>query len=130
MRRSRLLLVGVAVAAAGAATSALTAGNTFDQTTSVVGYGEVTVTGIHVTAVTYNRLAADNGVLDTVEFATDHATSLAGVTATMTLKDSVAPTTNHTCAIGGTAPTQVITCQGDGAYFNDFETVGLTVGGA
>jgi hypothetical protein len=130
MRKSRVLLAGVAVAAAAVATSAFTAGNEFDQTTTVVGYGEVTVTGIHVTTVTYNRLAGDNGVLDNVVFATDHATSLAGVTATMTLKDPVAPTTNHTCAITGTAPTQVITCQGDGKIFDDFETVGLTVGGA
>jgi hypothetical protein len=130
MRKSRVLLAGVAVAAAGVATSAFTAGNDFDQATSVVGYGEVTVTGIHVTTVTYNRLAADNGVLDDVVFATDHATSLTGVTATMTLKDTVAPTTNHLCAITGTAPAQLITCEGDGALFNEFETVGLTVGGA
>ena len=130
MRISRVLLAGAAVAAAGAATSAFTAGNSFDTTTTVVGYGEVSVTGIHVTTVTYNRLASDNGVLDDVVFATDHATSLAGLTATMTLKDSVAPTTNHTCVISGTAPTQIITCEGDGATFDEFETVGLTVGGA
>jgi hypothetical protein len=130
MRKSRLLLAGVAVAAAGVATSAFTASNTFDDPTSIAGYGEVTVTGIHVTTVTYNRLPSDQGVLDTVVFATDHATSLAGETATMTLKDSVVPTTNHACAITGTAPTQVIPCQGDGVAFDDFETVGLTVGGA
>ncbi|UOY00407.1 hypothetical protein [Blastococcus sp. PRF04-17] len=127
---SRVLLAGAAVVAAGAATSAFTASNTFDQTTSVVGYGEVTVTGIHVTSVTYNRLASDNGVLDNVEFATDHGTSLAGLTATMTLKHASKPTTNHSCAITGTAPTQVITCDGDGVIFDDFDTVGLTVGGA
>ena len=40
MRKSRVLLAGVAVAAAGVATSAFTAGNDFDQATSVVGYGE------------------------------------------------------------------------------------------
>src|SRR6478609_7553404 len=107
MRKSRVLLAGVAVAAAAAGTSAFTAGNTFDKTTSVVGYGEVTVTGVHVTGQTYHRLAADNGVLDYIEFATDNATSLATETATLTLKDSVDPTThpttNHTCAITGTA---------------------------
>ena len=37
MRKSRLLLAGVAVAAAAAATSAFTAGNTVQ--TSVAGYG-------------------------------------------------------------------------------------------
>jgi len=130
MRMSRVLLAGAAVVAAGAATSAFTASNTFDQTTSVVGYGEVTVTGIHVTSVTYNRLASDNGVLDDVEFATDHATDLSALTATMTLKHPSKPTTNHTCSITGTAPTHVIVCEGDGVIFDDFETVGLTVGGA
>jgi hypothetical protein len=132
MRKSRVLLAGVAVAGAAVATTAFTAGNTFDQPTSVVGYGEVTVTGIHVTTVTYNRLGSDNGVLDNVEFATDHPTDISGLTITMTLKDSdpLNTTTNHTCGVTGTAPTQVITCAGDGKIMSTFETVGLTVGGA
>jgi hypothetical protein len=135
MRKSRVLLAGVAVAAAGVATSAFTAGNTFDQTTSVVGYGEVAVTGIHVTTVTYNRLASDKGVLDTVVFASDEAADISTLMATMTLKDTVAPNagtvTNHNCdAPAGGTGAWTITCHGDGVVFSDFDAVGLTVGGA
>ena len=40
MRKSRVLLAGVAVAAAGVTTSAFTAGNTFTPDDNVAGYGE------------------------------------------------------------------------------------------
>jgi hypothetical protein len=83
-----------------------------------------------VTGVTYKRLDADNGVLDSVVFATDHVTDLTGVTATMTLNLGGAGITNHTCLLEGTAPTQTYTCEGDGVLLNAFDTVGLTVGGA
>ncbi len=130
MRMSSVLLAAAAVAAAGVATSAFTAGNTFDDATSIVGYGEATVTGVHVTTVTYNRSSADNGILDDVVFATDHATSLSGETATMTVKDGVTVRANTVCVIAGTAPAQTITCPGGSVAFDDFDTVGLTVGGA
>ena len=47
MRKSRVLLAGVAVAAVAAATSAFTASNTFTggSQTAIVGYGETTVSG-------------------------------------------------------------------------------------
>jgi hypothetical protein len=130
MRMSRVLLAGAAVVAAGAATSAFTASNTFDDATSIVGYGEATVSGVHVTTVTYNRNASDNGILEEVVFATDHATSLAGESATMTIKDGVTVRANTTCVIAGAAPAQTITCPGGSVAFDDFDTVGLTVGGA
>ena len=41
MRKSRVLLAGVAVAAAAVATSAFTASNTFRRTANVAGYGQV-----------------------------------------------------------------------------------------
>ena len=57
MRKSRVLLAGVAVAAAAAATSAFTAGNTFQAGVqdTVAGYGEATVSGANITAIHYNH---------------------------------------------------------------------------
>ena len=52
MRKSRVLLAGVAVAAAGVATSAFTASNTVSGD-SVAGYGQVAVTGADVTDIHY-----------------------------------------------------------------------------
>ena len=51
MRKSRLLLAGVAVAAAAAATSAFTAGN--DVQDSVAGYGTATVSGATTKHINY-----------------------------------------------------------------------------
>ena len=69
MRKSRVLLAGVAVAAAAAATSAFTAGNDLSAAgDSVLGYGEVNVTGATVTAIDYNVDPGDNSVLTDIVF--------------------------------------------------------------
>ena len=130
MRMSRVLLVGAAVAGVAVTTSAFTGSNTMPAAVPIVGYGEVTVTGINVTAVTYNRDATDSSILGSVEFDTDHASSISALTATMTLKQGGTFVINTTCAHSGTAPAQTITCPGGGVLFNDFDTVGLTVGGS
>lgn len=66
MRMSRVLLAGVAVAAAGIATSAFTAGN--DVQDSVAGYGSATVTGATTTHINYLLDGTDKSLVDTIEF--------------------------------------------------------------
>ena len=70
MRKSRLLLAGVAVAAAAVATSAFTAGNTVPGSVAVTGQGAVT--GATVTDIHYVANAVDGTVVDAVEFSLDH----------------------------------------------------------
>jgi hypothetical protein len=135
MRKSRVLLAGVAVAAAAAATSAFTAGNTVPA--SVAGYGQGEVTGATVQSIHYVANADDGTILDAVEFTT--TTDVTSATATMTLKSGA------TAGVGGSVVgdpyactvktawdtvTMVLTCDttvGGAREFDDFNAVGLTV---
>jgi hypothetical protein len=134
MRKSRVLLAGVAVAAAAAATSAFTAGNTLPADT-IVGYGQLHVTGATITNVHYVSNATDATNIDAVEFtSTDDIT---GQTVTMTLKNTVAstetPTANspYSCTVktAYAAGSMVLTCDTSAhtLTFADFDLVGLTV---
>jgi hypothetical protein len=125
MRKSRVLLAGVAVAAAAVATSAFTASNDLSAGDAVLGYGEATVTGATITAVDYNRDPGDDGLLTDIVFTT--STTLTTETAKMTLKDGSTVEGVYSCVIAGTAPAQTITCATTAAIA-DFDTVGLTVG--
>jgi hypothetical protein len=133
MRKSRVLLAGVAVAAAAAATSAFTAGNTSTVAASDLkaGYGEVVVSGVRVTDVTYNPLAADASKLDSVVFTTSDDVHTQH--AALTLKQSGTPATvigSYTCATLSpyTAGSMTITCSATGnPAIDSFDTVGLTV---
>ncbi len=125
MRKSRVLLAGVAVAAAAAATSAFTASNDVSAGNAVLGYGEATVTGATVTAVAYNRDPANDGLLTDVVFTT--STPITTETAKMTLKDGATVQGVYSCVLGGTAPAQTFTCATT-APIDSFDTVGLTVG--
>ena len=125
MRKSRVLLAGVAVAAAAVATSAFTASNDLSAGDAVLGYGEATVPGATVTAVDYNRDPADDGLLTDIVFTT--STTLTTETAKMTLKDGSTVEGVYSCVIAGTAGSQTITCATTAAIA-DFDTVGLTVG--
>jgi hypothetical protein len=133
MRKSRVLLAGVAVAAAGVATSAFTASNTFATgvDTAVAGYGEATVTGAHITAIHYNKDATDKSLVASIVWDTD--TDLTGLNATtgatMTLKASSVLVANYTCVISGTSGAGVVTCAVGDKTFADFDAAGLTVGG-
>jgi DNA-binding LytR/AlgR family response regulator len=130
MRKSRVLLAGVAVAAAAAATSAFTAGNDLSAAgNSVLGYGEVTVSGATVTAIDYNLNALDNSVLTDIVFTT--STTITTETATLTLTDSTGPTVEgvYPCILAGTAGSQTLTCATT-AKLADCDTVGLTVASA
>ena len=136
MRKSRVLLAGVAVAAAAAATSAFTASNDIDP--SVAGYGQAEVTGATVTNVHYVVNAADGTVLDAVEFTT--TTDVTDALSTMTLKSGAV------AGVGGTVEGTPYSCSvktgdewdntsmvllcttADHPNFEDFNAVGLTVG--
>jgi hypothetical protein len=132
MRKSRVLLAGVAVAAAAAATSAFTAGNDLTAAgDSVLGYGEVHVTGATVTAIDYNVDSGDNSILTSIVFHT--STTITTETGTLTLTNN-APATPvvegvYSCVLSGTAPAQIFTCATT-AKLADFDTVGLTVASA
>jgi hypothetical protein len=128
MRKSRVLLAGVAVAAAAAATSAFTASNSLPQTGNVLGSAQVTVTGATVTDINYVPLAADATKLDKIVFTS--STDVTTQTVTMSLKDSVNATVVVPCTMGTYSATVLITCQ-DAANtpISSFDTVGLTVAG-
>ena len=105
MRKSRVLLAGVAVAAAAAATSAFTNSNTVPP--SVAGYGQAAVTGAVVTNTHFVSNTADPTILDSVEFTT--STHLTGTyTATLTFRTGV----DASDSSGGTviAPTAGYAC--------------------
>jgi len=145
MRKSRVLLAGVAVAAAAAATSAFTAGNDFTSVTSnVAGYGQLEVTGATVTDIHYVVNQDDGTVVDAVEFTT--TTDVTDATSTLTLKTGVSGSdpggtvvgAPYGCAVkaGSTwdGTSMVLTCDtsattngGTATNFADFNGVGLTV---
>jgi hypothetical protein len=134
MRKSRVLLAGVAVAAAAAATSAFTASNTLPAD-SVVGYGELHVTGATITNVHYVPNATDATNIDAVEFTS--STDVTGQTAVMTLKNTVlaveTPTANspYSCSVktAWAAGSMVLTCDTSAhtLTFADFDLVGLSI---
>ena len=132
MRKSRVLLAGVAVAAAGAATTAFTASNTSTVAAADLkaGYGEVVVTGVELTNIVYNPLAADRSKLDTVVFTATG--NVSGQRAFMTLKNStvipVTVTSYDGCSSVFATPNTTITCTATGnPAITSFDTVGLTV---
>ena len=133
MRKSRVLLAGVAVAAAAAATSAFTASNTLPSTNNTIGYGQVTVTGATINNIHYVPNATDSTNIDSVVFTS--TTDVTGQTAIMTLKNTVAtvetPTANspYSCVVAGTAGSQTITCDTSATTltYADFDAVGLTI---
>jgi hypothetical protein len=130
MRKSRVLLAGVAVAAAGVATSAFTASNTVPA--SVAGSGQGAVTGAVVTDIHYVQDVADATVVDAVEFTS--TTNLTGKTTTMTLKTTggtVVVGTPYTCTVKTAWDTTdiVMTCDTSGSTrtFAEFDSVAITV---
>jgi hypothetical protein len=135
MRKSRVLLAGVAVAAAGVATSAFTASNTFGTgvTDGSVGYGSYTVTGATVSKVVYTP-DTDPSKLASIEFTTTTPIVKTANDAVMTLTTGTTATANggSTCVIGDpdtpTTGEQLITCTLSGKpNIKDFDTVALSV---
>jgi hypothetical protein len=144
MRKSRVLLAGVAVAAAAAATSAFTASNTVPPT--VAGYGEGAVSGATIDTIHYASDPADPSVITSVTFVS--RSNVIGQVATMTLKHKTSDTDPTLLLNGGgpyactttgpmsTAATPVMdivcstaidTNHTSALHFADFDAVGLTV---
>jgi hypothetical protein len=131
MRTSRVLLAGVAVAAAAAGTSAFTNSNSFTAVdNNVAGYGAMTASGVAVSNIQYVT-GTDISKLHSVVFTVDKDTT--GMTDVMTLTSGGATTTPvtgsaSTCAPGGSGPTYTITCTLTvDLAINTFDNTSLTV---
>lgn len=137
MRKSRVLLAGVAVAAAAAATSAFTASNTSTVAAGdrKAGYGEVVVSGVQVTNTTYTPLAADASKLSTVVFTVTGDVSTQHAQLTLKQSTPAAVVGSYPCTLAVASGNTAITCSTDTASapstanpdFESFDTVGLTV---
>jgi len=138
MRKSRVLLAGVAVAAAAAATSAFTASNTVPD--SVAGFGTGDVTGANVTNIHYTQNATDKDEVDSIVFTTDTQGLALPAVATMNLTNGgLAVGTTYACVFGAytdadanpaTDDVMDITCDttvGGPRLFAQFDSVGLSV---
>ena len=130
MRMSRVLLAGVAVAAAAAGTSAFTAANTVAP--SVAGFGQGAVSGATITDIHYVANTANSTIVDSIELTS--TTDLTDKTVSVTLK-----TTGGTVVVGTSyACTEkdawdntdiVMECDTTGStrLFSEFDSVGVTV---
>ena len=127
MRRSQIVLTGVAVAGAAVVGSAFTAGNNMPTTSGLVaGYGEVTVSGATVTDIDYTP-ASDNTKVASVTFTT--TTDVSSQTSTLTLKMGANPIhAAYSCTESAYTTSMTLTCATtDEPAFTAFDTVGLTV---
>jgi hypothetical protein len=127
MRKSHVLLTGLAVAGAAVTGSAFTAANVVPG--SVAGYGQGAVTGATVTDVDYTPLAADNTDLGSVTF--NSSTNVVGKTASLTLKQGTTVIGTFSCDTSGPygSGTMDIVCDASSTHpdFDSFNFVGLTV---
>ena len=131
MRKSRVLLAGVAVAAAAGATSAFTTSNEFTGLdNNVAGYGESAVSGANVSNIRYNP-DTDVSKLASVVFTSDDRIDGASATMGLTLLGSATTGGENTCSIGtwdAVDTSQPITCTLAVAVdFAAFDNVALTV---
>lgn len=125
MRKSRVLLAGVAIAGAVATTSAFTASNTFTGNDDNAGFGEVTVTGVVVSNVAYTPLAADASKLDNVIF-----TVIEDITdskALLTVSTSGGPLGTGAITCSAWAATLVTCDVPDSVNIQDVTKIGFTV---
>lgn len=131
MRMSRVLLAGVAVAGAVATTSAFTAGNTFNAGALAddnAGYGELTVTGVTVSNIAYNPVAADPSKLDNIVFTVTEDTSNMDAFMVLSGSGGVLPGSSSTCTYSLAGAVHLITCDTPNTVaIADVTKVGLTV---
>jgi len=132
MRLSRVLIAGVAVAAAGVATSAFTASNNFAGVdNNVAGYGELVATGVNVTNIAYNPATTDAAKLHSVVFTVGSDTSSMAARMTLYSGASVPGGSASTCVsssgTGGVAPFIVTCTLTADLLFTAFDKTGLTV---
>jgi hypothetical protein len=112
MPKSRVILTGIAVAAAAAAGSAFTAANDFTAVTDdAVGYGKTTVSGATITGSTYAVNGTDRSKLDSITYATSTEIVTPANVAHLYLSDGTTPVVDLDCALGAyTSGSQDITC--------------------
>jgi hypothetical protein len=132
MRLSRVLIAGAAVAAAVATTSAFTASNdnsALQASNLKAGYGEVTVTGVTVTEVTYNPLLADRSKLESVVFTAtgDVSAQKAYLTLKKVTNGVPADIVSTNCTMVASTNTTITCPTASHPAIESFNTVGLTV---
>lgn len=132
MRLSRVLIAGAAVAAAGIATSAFTAGNTVEEDT-IAGYGSAEVSGVEATNIQYVQ-DTDPSKLASVVFTVDKDTrdSLSTLTFYKLDDDGTGPNVEETLVAPSecesTTGPDLITCElMTPLLLSAFDKVGLTV---
>ena len=128
MRRTHVVLTGIAVAGAAVTGSAFTAANVVPN--SVAGYGQGSVTGATISDVDYTPYASDNTDLGSVTFNSD--TNVNGKTATLTLKNGTSVVGTFSCDTTTSVYSGVtmdIVCNTAATHpaFASFNFVGLTV---
>jgi hypothetical protein len=124
MRKSRVLLAGVAVAAAGVATSAFTASNTVPD--SVAGYDAAAVSGATITKIQYVLDGADKSLIDSIDF--EATENVFGKTAILQLKQgATAVGSPITCTVSAFTTVTPISCPTPDQAIADFNSIGLTV---
>jgi hypothetical protein len=128
MRKSRVLLAGVAVAAAGVTTSAFTASNTVPASTA--GYAQASVTGATATDIAYVLDATDKALVDSINF--EITENITGMQAYLTLRQGTTVVGSPiTCSVGartvGPPSVSPVTCTTADRPLVDFNSIGLTV---
>ena len=127
MRKSRVLLAGVAVAAAGVTTSAFTASNTVPPSTA--GYGAAAVSGATATKIVYVLDATDKALTDGINF--EISQDVTGMQAFLVLR-SGGPTgavvgSPVTCTVGTRGTVSPVTCPLSDRPLVEFDAIGLTI---
>jgi hypothetical protein len=127
MRKSRVLLAGVAVAAAGAATSAFTASNTVPASTA--GYASAAVSGATATKIAYVLDGTDKALVDSINF--EITENITGMQAFLTLRtggnSGTVVGSPITCVVGTRTSISPVTCATNDRALVDFDAIGLTV---
>jgi hypothetical protein len=131
MRKSRVLLAGVAVAAAAAGTSAFTTSNDFTGVdNNVAGYGELEVSGAKIVNIAYTP-DADVSKLASVTFTAGEQINGAVATMGLTFEGDPVALSDNDCVVGAwdaVEAEQFIVCTLDApVLFEGFDKLGLTV---
>ena len=130
MRKSRVLLAGVAVAGAAVTTSAFTASNTVQS--SVAGYGSASVTGATTAHINYVLDGTDKSLVDSIVFELNEdmdAAVVEGITAWLQLENGGSAVGSPvSCTIGAFASSVTpVTCAIPNTAIATFDGVALTV---
>ncbi|RBY93690.1 hypothetical protein DQ237_17130 [Blastococcus sp. TF02-8] len=127
MRKSRVLLAGVAVVAAGVTTSAFTASNTVPSSTA--GYASATVSGATATKITYVLDPTDKALADAVNF--EITENITGMQAYVTLRSGGASGavvgSPVQCTVGTRTTISPVSCPLNDRHLTDFDSLGLTI---